>query len=329
MPLRTHRSSEQYFRRPVSVFKKVEIMQNFGKVAVLMGGFSSEREVSLDSGAAILAALKSKGVDAHAFDPKETPLSELKTQGFQTAFNILHGTFGEDGAIQGALELMGIPYTGSGVAASALGMDKYRCKLIWQAVGLPVPEFAVLHDDSDFDAVEEILGLPMFVKPASEGSSVGVVKVKEKGRLKSVYEELKHLQGEIIAERFIGGGEYSCPVLNGKGLPSIHIIPATEFYDYEAKYNRDDTVYQCPSEDLSEDEENLMRELAVRGAQAIGADGCSRVDFLKDTDGKLYLLEINTLPGMTSHSLVPKSAAHTGVDFADLCIEILKTAHVG
>ena len=165
-------------------------MQNFGKVAVLMGGFSSEREVSLDSGAAILAALKSKGVDAHAFDPKETPLFELKTQGFQTAFNILHGTFGEDGAIQGALELMGIPYTGSGVAASALGMDKYRCKLIWQALGLPVPEFAVLHDDSDFDAVEEKLGLPMFVKPAAEGSSVGVVKVKEKGRLKSVYEEI-------------------------------------------------------------------------------------------------------------------------------------------
>ena len=169
----------------------------------------------------------------------------------------------------------------------------------------------------------------LFRSPAAEGSSVGVVKVKEKGRLKSVYEELKHLQGEIIAERFIGGGEYSCPVLNGKGLPSIHIIPATEFYDYEAKYNRNDTVYQCPSEDLSEAEENLMRALAVRGAQAIGAEGCVRVDFLRDTDGKLYLLEINTLPGMTSHSLVPKSAARTGVDFADLCIEILKTAHVG
>ena len=170
-------------------------MQNFGKVAVLMGGFSSEREISLDSGAAILNALKSKGIDSHAFDPKETPLAELKTQGFQTAFNILHGTYGEDGAVQGALELLGIPYTGSGVAASAIGMDKYRCKLIWQALGLPVPEFAVLHEDSDFDAVEQQLGLPMFVKPAAEGSSVGVVKVKEKGRLKSVYEELKHLQG--------------------------------------------------------------------------------------------------------------------------------------
>ena len=159
-------------------------MQNFGKVAVLMGGFSSERNVSLDSGAAIVAALKGRGVDAHAFDPKETPLVDLKIQGFQTAFNILHGTYGEDGAVQGTLELLDIPYTGSGVAASAIGMDKYRCKLIWQALGLPVPEFAVLREDTDFEAVEKRLGLPMFVKPANEGSSVGVVKVKEKGRLK-------------------------------------------------------------------------------------------------------------------------------------------------
>lgn len=313
--------------RVCNTSQKDSVMQDFGKVAVLMGGFSSEREVSLNSGRAIVAALQSKGVDAHAFDPKETPLSELKTQGFQTAFNILHGTYGEDGAVQGALELLGIPYTGSGVAASAIGMDKYRCKLIWQALGLPVPEFAVLRDDSDFDAVEARLGLPMFVKPAAEGSSVGVVKVKEAGRLKAVYEELKHLQGEIIAERFVGGGEYTCPILHGRGLPSIRIIPSGEFYDYEAKYERDDTVYQCPS-DLNEADEQLMRELAVRGAQAIGAEGCVRVDFLKDTDGKLYLLEINTLPGMTDHSLVPKSAAHTGISFADLCLEILKTAHV-
>lgn len=303
-------------------------MQEFGKVAVLMGGFSSEREVSLISGGAILEALKSKGIDAHAFDPKETPLHELKTQGFQTAFNILHGTYGEDGTVQGALELLGIPYTGSGIMASAVGMDKYRCKLIWQGLGLPVPEFAVLYEDSDFDAVEQKLGLPMFVKPAAEGSSVGVVKVKEAGRLKEVYQELKHFHGEIIAERFIGGGEYSCPVINGKGYPSILIVPATEFYDYEAKYNRDDTVYQCPS-DLSPEDEALMRELAVKGAAAVGAQGVSRVDFLKDTDEKLYLLEINTLPGMTSHSLVPKSAAQTGLSFADLCVEILKTAHVG
>ncbi len=308
--------------------KETVNMQDFGKVAVLMGGFSSEREVSLDSGAAIVAALQSKGIDAHPFDPKETPLHELKARGFQTAFNILHGTYGEDGTVQGALELLGIPYTGSGVMASAVGMDKYRCKLIWQALGLTVPEFAVLREDSDFDAVERGLGLPMFVKPAAEGSSVGVVKVKEAGRLKEVYNSLKHLHGEIIAERFIGGGEYSCPVINGEGYPAIRIIPATEFYDYEAKYTRDDTVYRCPA-DLSEADEALMRSLSVRAAQAIGAEGVSRVDFLKDTDGKLYLLEINTLPGMTGHSLVPKSAAQTGLSFADLCVEILKTAHVG
>ena len=303
-------------------------MQNFGKVAVLMGGFSSEREVSLSSGEGIVEALRSKGIDAHPFDPKETPLSELKAQGFQTAFNILHGTYGEDGAVQGALELMGMPYTGSGVAASALGMDKYRCKLIWSALGLPVPEFAVLHEDSDFDAIEAELGLPMFVKPANEGSSVGVVKVKEAGSLKAVYDELKHMRGEIIAERFIGGGEYSCSVLNNQALPSIQIIPATEFYDYEAKYLRDDTVYRCPS-DLNESDEALMRSLAVKAAEAIGAYGCSRVDFLKDGTGKLYILEVNTLPGMTSHSLVPKAAAQVGMSYADVCIEILKTAHVG
>ena len=305
-------------------------MQNFGKVAVLMGGFSSEREVSLDSGAAILAALKSKGIDAHAFDPKETPLSELKTQGFQTAFNILHGTFGEDGAIQGALELMGIPYTGSGVAASALGMDKYRCKLIWQALGLPVPDFAVLHDDTDFAAVEAELGLPMFVKPAAEGSSVGVVKVKQPGELPKVYRELRerHLHGEIIAERFIDGGEYTCAVLGQQALPSIRIIPATEFYDYDAKYFRDDTVYQCPS-DLDAAGEAEIRRLAKAGFEAIGGRGWGRVDFLRSQSGKLYLLEINTVPGMTSHSLVPKAAAQTGLDFADLCVEVLSHATLG
>ena len=303
-------------------------MQNFGKVAVLMGGFSSEREVSLNSGAAIVAALQSRGIDAHPFDPKEQDIVQLKALGFQTAFNTLHGTYGEDGTVQGLLEALGVPYTGCGVMASAIGMDKYRTKLVWQGLGLPVPEFAVLHDDSDFAAIERELGLPLFVKPAVEGSSVGVVKVKEAGSLKAAYQSVKHLHGEILAERFIGGGEYTCAVLNGQALPSIHIIPATEFYDYEAKYNRDDTVYQCPS-DLNEADEALMRTLSVRAFAAIGGQGWGRVDFLKDTDGKLYLLEVNTLPGMTSHSLVPKAAAQSGLSFADLCVEILKTAHVG
>ena len=303
-------------------------MQNFGKVAVLMGGFSSEREVSLNSGRAVLAALLERGIDAHAFDPKEIPLSELKTQGFDCAFNILHGAYGEDGTIQGALTALGIPYTGCGVMASAIGMDKYRCKLLWKGLGLPVPDYAVLHDDTDFAAVEAQLGLPMFVKPAAEGSSVGVVKVKEAGQLPAVYAELKQYQGEIIAEAFIGGGEYTCAVLNGKALPSIRIVPATEFYNVEAKYQRNDTQYLCPS-DLSAEDEQLMGELAVRAFEAMGGTGWGRIDFLKSETGKLYLLEANTLPGMTAHSLVPKAAKQSGLEFADLCIEVLKTAHAG
>lgn len=303
-------------------------MQNFGKVAVLMGGFSSEREVSLNSGRAVLAALLERGIDAHAFDPKEMPLSELKTQGFDCAFNILHGAYGEDGTIQGALTALGIPYTGCGVMASAIGMDKYRCKLLWKGLGLPVPDYAVLHDDTDFAAVEAQLGLPMFVKPAAEGSSVGVVKVKKAGQLPAVYAELKQYQGEIIAEAFIGGGEYTCAVLNGKALPSIRIVPATEFYNVEAKYQRNDTQYLCPS-DLSAEDEQLMGELAVRAFEAMGGTGWGRIDFLKSETGKLYLLEANTLPGMTAHSLVPKAAKQSGLEFADLCIEVLKTAHAG
>lgn len=302
-------------------------MQNFGKVAVLMGGFSSEREISLDSGRAVLAALRAKGVDAHAFDPKETPLGELKTQGFDCAFNILHGIFGEDGTVQGALETLGIRYTGCGVLASAVAMDKYRCKLLWKGLGLPVPDYEVLRDDSDFAAVEAKLGLPLFVKPANEGSSVGVVKVKEAGRLKDVYRDLKQYKGEIIAEKFIGGGEYTCGIIGGRALPAVRIIPATEFYDLEAKYERDDTVYLCPS-DLSDEDEQLMRELTVRAFDAVGGRGWGRIDFLKDETGRLYLLEANTLPGMTSHSLVPKAAAQAGMDFPQLCIEILKTAYV-
>ena len=303
-------------------------MQKFGKVAVLMGGFSSEREVSLNSGRAVLAALLERGIDAHAFDPKEMPLSELKTQGFDCAFNILHGAYGEDGTIQGALTALGIPYTGCGVMASAIGMDKYRCKLLWKGLGLPVPDYAVLHDDTDFAAVEAQLGLPMFVKPAAEGSSVGVGKVKEAGQLPAVYAELKQYQGEIIAEAFIGGGEYTCAVLNGKALPSIRIVPATEFYNVEAKYQRNDTQYLCPS-DLSAEDEQLMGELAVRAFEAMGGTGWGRIDFLKSETGKLYLLEANTLPGMTAHSLVPKAAKQSGLEFADLCIEVLKTAHAG
>ena len=304
-------------------------MQNFGKVAVLMGGFSSEREISLVSGQAVLTALREKGVDAYAFDPAQNDLSELKTQGFQAAFNILHGTYGEDGTVQGALEALGIAYTGCGVLASALGMDKYRCKLIWQSLNLPVPPFVVLYDNSDFAAAEAQLGLPLFVKPAAEGSSVGVHKVTRAGQLAEVYQLLRsqNLHGEILAERFISGGEYTCGVFQQKALPTIRIIPQTDFYDWEAKYLRDDTVYLCPS-DLNAADEEQMRDLAVKAFSAIGGGKTlGRVDFLKDTDGRLYLLEVNTLPGMTSHSLIPKSAKQMGIEFADLCLAILQTAY--
>ena len=292
----------------------------FGKVAVVCGGWSSERKVSLHSGEAVLNALQSKGVDAHHFDPQAQDIGQLRQ--FDRVFNVLHGTFGEDGGLQGVLEGFNIPYTGCGVLASAIAMDKFRTRLVWQGLGLPSVPYVVLHDDSDFAAVEAELGLPLFVKPAAEGSSVGVMKIKRTGELAEVYPTLKQYHGEILAERAITGGEYACAILGEQALPSIRIVPKTEFYDYEAKYLRDDTEYQCPS-DLTETQERDMHTLAKRALAALGGKGWSRVDFLKDDDGKLYLLEINTVPGMTDHSLVPMAAKHCGMDFATLCLAIL------
>ena len=220
-------------------------VKQFGKVAVVCGGWSTEREVSLTSGGAVLEALLSKGVDAHHFDPKQTDISKLRE--YDRVFNVLHGTFGEDGSLQGVLDGFNIPYTGCGVLASAIAMDKFRNRLIWQALGLPNVPYVVLDDHSDFAAIEQQLGLPLFVKPAAEGSSVGVVKIKQAGELANTYPTLKQYHGAILAEKAITGGEYACSILGDEVLPSIRIIPTTEFYDYEAKYNRDDTVYQCPS----------------------------------------------------------------------------------
>lgn len=292
----------------------------FGKVAVVCGGFSAEREVSLASGKAVLDALLSKGVDAHHFDPKERELGELK--GFDRVFNVLHGTFGEDGGLQGTLDGLNVPYTGSGVLASAIAMDKFRCRLLWQSLGLPNVPYVVLNDDSDFEQVEREFGLPLFVKPAAEGSSVGVVMVETAGELAKVYPKLKQYHGEILAEKAITGGEYACSILGDEALPSIRIIPKGKFYDYDAKYLRNDTVYQCPS-DLSAETEAQMHALAKRAFSAIGGKGWGRVDFLKGTDNNLYLLELNTVPGMTNHSLVPMAAKVKGVDFANLCVQIL------
>ena len=299
----------------------------FGKVGVLMGGTSAEREVSLKSGGAVLAALLRQGVDASAFDPAEQTISSLEQAGFDRVFLILHGRGGEDGTMQGVLDLMGIPYTGSGVMASALGMDKWRSKLVWQAAGLPVPDYVLLTDDSDFTVVEAKLGLPMFVKPANEGSSVGITKVKVPGTLREAYLTARQHDTLVLAERFMAGGEYTVPILGDEALPVIRIEPATEFYDYEAKYFRDDTRYHCPS-GLPVKLEREMQAMALQAFQVVGCRGWGRIDVLLDTDSRPSLLEINTAPGMTDHSLVPMSARQAGLSFDALCLRILELARV-
>jgi len=300
----------------------------FGKVAVMMGGKSAEREVSLKSGAAVLAALRAGGVDAHAFDPAERPLHALESEGFRRAFIALHGRGGEDGALQGALDLMGLPYTGSGVLASALAMDKWRSKLVWQASGLPVPDSVVLDAASDFAAVEASLGLPLFVKPANEGSSIGISKVKAAGGLRAAFELAARYDSCVLAERFLGGGEYTVGIVGDRALPAIHIVPATEFYDYEAKYERDDTEYRIPC-GLGEDREDAMRDLALRAYRVLGGRGWGRIDLLLDGAGAMYCLEANMSPGMTDHSLVPMAARAAGISFQQLVLELLAGAAHG
>jgi len=303
-------------------------VSKYGKVAVLFGGRSAEREVSLKSGQAVLTALQRSGVEAHAFDPAQRDLSELKKDGFDRVFIALHGRYGEDGTVQGALELMGIPYTGSGVMASAIAMDKWRTKMIWQAAGLPIPEYEALTAPTDWNAVAEHLDLPLFVKPASEGSSVGVVKVKAVEDLPAAYAEAARHDKVVIAESFISGGEYTVAILNGRALPAIKIEPANEFYDYEAKYLRDDTRYLCPC-GLDAEQEAKMQHLAQQGFQLIGGQGWGRVDFLRGEDGRMYLLEVNTAPGMTDHSLVPMAARQAGMSFEQLVLQILEGAGIG
>ena len=302
-------------------------MSEFGKVAVLFGGTSAEREVSLDSGSRVLAALRGQGIDAHAFDPAEQALEALR--GYERAFIALHGRHGEDGTIQGALELMDIPYTGPGVLASALAMDKFRTKLLWQAAGLPVPEYALLTAASDFADVEEELGLPIFVKPAREGSSIGISKVKERNTLHLAFAEAAKHDPLVIAEKGVMGGEYTVGIVGSGGdliaLPTIKIEPASEFYDYEAKYNRDDTRYLCPC-GLPEARETEIRKGALEAFRVIGGRGWGRVDFLLDEDGNHYFLEVNTSPGMTDHSLVPMAARAAGMDYPTLVRRVLELA---
>lgn len=303
----------------------LESGKKYGKVAVMLGGTSAERPVSLNSGAAVLAALQRQGVDAHPFDPANRNLGDLISGEFDRVFIALHGRYGEDGCMQGALELLSLPYTGSGVMASALGMDKWRTKLLWRAAGLPTADWEILTAKSDFAAVEKKLGLPIFVKPAREGSSIGMSKVTESGTLQAAYALAAEHDELVLAEKFIDGAEFTVGILGDVALPVIRLEPSKEkaFYDFEAKYLRDDTQYHCPA-GLPEAQEMALRKLALDAFRLLGGGGWGRVDVMTDSLGNPYLLEANTSPGMTDHSLVPMAARVAGMDFDTLCLKILE-----
>jgi D-alanine-D-alanine ligase len=310
-----------------TALKHVTEPKAFGRVAVLFGGDSTEREISLLSGNAVLAALKRSRVDAHAFDPRDKPLTRLLEDRFDRVWIALHGPGGEDGTLQGALEYLGMPYTGSGVMGSAIGMDKVRTKRLAQSVGVATSPFVVLTGPQDFDTAVEKLQLPMIVKPGTQGSSVGMSKVERAEDLPGAYEAAAKTDRVVFAEAWISGGEYTVAILQGKALPSIRIETPRTFYDYEAKYFRDDTKYHCPS-GLSAPAEQHLANLAVATFDAAGADGWGRVDFMMDPTGRPLLLEFNTIPGMTDHSLVPMAARAAGMDFDQLVWRVLETSFV-
>ena len=306
----------------------------FGKVAVLLGGQSAEREVSLMSGRGVLQALHSRGVDAHAFDPSERELGELKRQQFSRCFIALHGRFGEDGTVQGALELMGIPYTGSGVMASSIAIDKVMTKRVWLAEGLPTPKYILLRrgafDRKQVVAVPDELGLPVIVKPAREGSSIGVVKVAGYSGMTDAVDQAAQLDTDVLCEQFIEGDEVTCPVLgsgdSARALPVIRIVAPAGNYDYQNKYFTDDTQYVVPC-GLPVGEEEAIQAIVLKAYRVLNCRGWGRVDVMIDgKTRKPYLLEINTSPGMTGHSLVPMSARAAGISYEDLCVELLRTA---
>jgi D-alanine-D-alanine ligase len=297
----------------------------FGKVGVLLGGKSAEREVSLKSGSMVLKALRSRGVDAHPFDPSERGVQALIREKFERVFIALHGRFGEDGTVQGILEWLGIPYTGSGVLASALAMDKLRTKRLWGAEGLPTAPYAVLAQKTNFAAAAKKLGTPLFVKPASEGSSVGMTKVRSAAKLRAAYVQAAKYDPVVIAEKFIDGPELTVAILGERALPAIRIETPREFYDYEAKYLADDTRYLIPA-GLTKTREREVQALCLKAFRSLGCRGWGRVDLMLDRRGRPYLLEINTSPGMTDHSLVPMAARAVGLSYDDLCVKILQLA---
>lgn len=304
----------------------------YGKVGVLFGGRSAEREVSIMSGTGVVKALQSKGIDAHLFDTGERSLAELAAEKFDRVFIALHGRYGEDGSLQGALELLGIPYTGSGVMASAVGMDKITTKIVWLAAGLPTPRYAVLNAQSDLAGVCADLGLPLIVKPPHEGSTIGITKVSEANALKAAYDVAAALDDAVLAEEFITGREFTVAVLGGgaaaRALPVVEIVAPQGNYDYQNKYFSDDTQYFCPAQ-LPAELTAEMQRIAVEAYRALGCEGWGRVDvLLRERDQKPFLLEVNTSPGMTGHSLVPMAARALGISYEDLCVEILSSARL-
>jgi D-alanine-D-alanine ligase len=296
----------------------------FGKVAVLLGGQAAEREISLKSGQAVLEALLRLGVDAHALDADAQVLNRLQDGGFDRAFIVLHGRGGEDGQIQGALETIGMPYTGSGVLGSALGMDKYRCKLLWKACGLPTAEAVLLRGPEDLPEAER-LGFPLMIKPVHEGSSIGMARVDDPASLAEAWRAATRYDDVVLAERWITGAEYTCAILGDDALPLIRLETPHAFYDFSAKYQAESTRYLCPC-GLPDADESRLRRLACDAFLTVGASGWGRVDFMVDGAGQPFLLEINTVPGMTDHSLVPMAARAAGMDFDALVWWILGTS---
>lgn len=299
----------------------------FGKVAVLFGGKSAEREVSLDSGKAVLEALLRSGVNAEGFDPQQRSITELLQ--YDRAFIVLHGRGGEDGQIQGALEWLNVPYTGTGVQGSAIGMDKVKTKQIWQGSELPTAPYRIVNPDSDLQAVVDSIGLPFILKPVHEGSSIGMSKVERLEDFAAAVAKASQHDAVVMAEKWVTGREFTIVILNGQALPVIRLQPPEDvaFYDYEAKYNRNDVEYGIPC-GLTAEEEKSLQALSLRAFQAVGASGWGRIDAMQDQDGNFWLLEVNTVPGMTSHSLVPKAASAVGYSFDDLCVAILEQTFV-
>lgn len=307
--------------------KTVHDPKRFGRVAVLMGGNSSEREVSLDSGRNVLAALQAQGVEAFAVDGIPALVEAIRAGGVDRVFNILHGGDGENGVLQGLLQALGVPYTGPGVLGSALTLDKIRTKQVWIAAGLPTARFVRIPPGGDLAAAVRELGLPVFVKPSTEGSSVGVFRIAEESDLAPAVAFAADYAGELLAEQMLTGGEFTVGVLGDTALPSVRIVPAGDWYDYHAKYVADDTQYICPG--LDGEDEDAIRALALAGFRAAGCDGWGRVDIMRHGDGRLMLMEVNTAPGMTSHSLVPKAAAQIGIDFPTVCWRVLESSLEG